>query len=200
MHSLYVNNSLDICEAGPKSGKSAAHQAAEKGHAAAGSGENFSASCEAVNHITTGDLSAEQCEQRGSQYITQYALKVSKDGQERLITLNHYRNWPDHGVPSDFDDINTLKKLIDIVSKNTKEEALIVHCSAGVGRTGTFMACHYHTVGKQQGVRKDFIYDTVDKEVGELVLRMRSQRPGCVQEDRQLQFIRTFLLGKEGLE
>jgi hypothetical protein len=35
MHSLYVNNSLDICEAGPKSGKSAAHQAAEKGHAAA---------------------------------------------------------------------------------------------------------------------------------------------------------------------
>ena len=55
------------------------------------------------------------------------------------VTLYHYLGWPDHGVPVNaISMINFVKR----VRKNhpySKEDLLLVHCSAGVGRTGTFI-------------------------------------------------------------
>jgi len=48
----------------------------------------------------------------------------------------HYLNWPDFKVPAD------AKDLFDVVEslKLLNPARIIVHCSAGVGRTGTFIA------------------------------------------------------------
>lgn len=57
-----------------------------------------------------------------------------------IIRHYHLRNWIDHsGPPLDSDGTDPLVKL---VRKITKGE-MLVHCSAGVGRTGTFIALDY---------------------------------------------------------
>jgi protein tyrosine phosphatase len=49
-----------------------------------------------------------------------------------------FKSWPDHGVPSDAD---SFLDFLEAAEKHTKrEDPLIVHCSAGVGRSGVFAA------------------------------------------------------------
>ena len=51
----------------------------------------------------------------------------------------HYTAWPDHGVP---DNVMSLIAFIRHVRKLhpvSHQQPLLVHCSAGVGRTGTLI-------------------------------------------------------------
>ena len=63
------------------------------------------------------------------------------DGNDtRTITHVQYVAWPDHGVPSP----QAFKKLLDMynaIHSKAKDPSVftLVHCSAGVGRTGVFV-------------------------------------------------------------
>ena len=46
----------------------------------------------------------------------------------------HYLVWPDFGLPK---DSPVLYKVVNYLKKSQRT---VVHCSAGVGRTGTFIA------------------------------------------------------------
>ncbi|XP_011700874.1 PREDICTED: receptor-type tyrosine-protein phosphatase S-like [Wasmannia auropunctata] len=61
-------------------------------------------------------------------------------GEEtRKIEHLHYTAWPDHGVPLYTHSVVTyLKKLLATPPGNGP---VVVHCSAGVGRTGTIILC-----------------------------------------------------------
>ncbi len=66
-----------------------------------------------------------------------------------------------------------------------KKLPIIIHCSAGIGRTGTLVAldiCRQH-------LRK-----TGKLNVSEVVKRIREQRSGCVQTDVQYVFIHRVLI------
>ena len=55
------------------------------------------------------------------------------------VTQYHFTSWPDHGVPK---FATSLISFIRRVQKGHNKDAgrpLLVHCSAGVGRTGTFI-------------------------------------------------------------
>uniref|UniRef100_A0A4W6D1H1 protein-tyrosine-phosphatase n=1 Tax=Lates calcarifer TaxID=8187 RepID=A0A4W6D1H1_LATCA len=53
----------------------------------------------------------------------------------------HYTVWPDHGVPESTQSlIQFVRTVRDYVDRSPSTGATIVHCSAGVGRTGTFIA------------------------------------------------------------
>ena len=65
--------------------------------------------------------------------------QVSDPEQELAVTHMYYTAWPDHGVPCN------AMSVISFVHRVRKEHPacldlpLLVHCSAGVGRTGTFI-------------------------------------------------------------
>ncbi|CAG9859658.1 unnamed protein product [Phyllotreta striolata] len=58
--------------------------------------------------------------------------------QERKINQMHYTTWPDHGVPLYSQSlVPYLQRLLKI--PHSSQAPIIVHCSAGVGRTGTII-------------------------------------------------------------
>ena len=75
------------------------------------------------------------------------------------MTHYHFTQWPDHGVPvSKLCLISFIKR----VRKSHPPEGppLIVHCSAGVGRTGTFIVLD--TMLQRMKIEEDLkIYDFV---------------------------------------
>ncbi|XP_012575988.1 PREDICTED: receptor-type tyrosine-protein phosphatase beta isoform X2 [Condylura cristata] len=59
----------------------------------------------------------------------------------RLIRHFHYTVWPDHGVPETTQSlIQFVRTVRDYINRSPGAGPTVVHCSAGVGRTGTFMA------------------------------------------------------------
>ena len=58
---------------------------------------------------------------------------------ELKVSQHHFTSWPDHGVPK---FSTSLLSFIRCVQKEHNKDVgvpLLVHCSAGVGRTGTFL-------------------------------------------------------------
>ncbi|KAK7811959.1 hypothetical protein U0070_007012 [Myodes glareolus] len=58
--------------------------------------------------------------------------------ESRQLTQIQYTAWPDHGVPDDSSDF--LDFVCHVRNKRAgKEEPIVVHCSAGIGRTGVLI-------------------------------------------------------------
>ncbi|TNN27575.1 Receptor-type tyrosine-protein phosphatase beta [Liparis tanakae] len=58
----------------------------------------------------------------------------------RLVRQFHYTVWPDHGVPETTASLIQLVRTVrDYVNRSPGSGPTVVHCSAGVGRTGTFI-------------------------------------------------------------
>ena len=55
------------------------------------------------------------------------------------MTQIHYTAWPDHGVPDNVMSIISFIRQVRKLFPVTLDQPLLVHCSAGVGRTGTFI-------------------------------------------------------------
>ncbi|VDI41654.1 Hypothetical predicted protein, partial [Mytilus galloprovincialis] len=65
-------------------------------------------------------------------------VKHKLEKQERRIHHFHFTQWPDHGVPDSIKLVNFYRAVTNISCD--KSGPLLVHCSAGIGRTGTFIA------------------------------------------------------------
>ena len=65
--------------------------------------------------------------------------QLKKREKALKVTQFHYTAWPDHGVP---ENAMSLVSFIRCVRKQfpvSFDHPLLVHCSAGIGRTGTFI-------------------------------------------------------------
>ncbi|KAM9249444.1 receptor-type tyrosine-protein phosphatase alpha isoform 3-T3 [Dugong dugon] len=103
---------------------------------------------------------------------------------QRLITQFHFTSWPDFGVP--FTPIGMLKFLKKVKTCNPQYAgAIVVHCSAGVGRTGTFVVID---------AMLDMMHTERKVDVYGFVSRIRAQRCQMVQTDMQYVFIYQALL------
>ncbi|KRY70557.1 Tyrosine-protein phosphatase corkscrew -like protein, partial [Trichinella pseudospiralis] len=92
--------------------------------------------------------------------------------------------WPDHGVPPNPGTVvNFLEEINQLESGMTEKRPLIVHCSAGIGRTGTFIAIDLILCL----IRKYGLQCTID--IRRTVQMLRSQRSGMVQTEAQYKFV-----------
>lgn len=64
--------------------------------------------------------------------------------ESESVDVHHFffAAWPDHGVPNETRPIIKLVQMVDETNAAniTAQPPVLVHCSAGVGRTGTFIA------------------------------------------------------------
>lgn len=79
-------------------------------------------------------------DQRLKSEVRKLQLTIGSDSKEIYHYL--YNGWPDFGKP-EADDRLALIELINVSRDVAKGSPRIVHCSAGVGRTGTWIALDY---------------------------------------------------------
>ncbi|KAM4737669.1 tyrosine-protein phosphatase non-receptor type 18 [Anableps anableps] len=98
-----------------------------------------------------------------------------------------YLSWPDHDVP--YETAGVLD-LLDRArrSQGADSSPVLVHCSAGCGRTGVICALDYvHDLLVTKRITKDF-------SILQIVLELRRQRSSAVQTKDQYRFIFTAVI------
>mmetsp|Transcript_41949 Transcript_41949/g.164360 ORF Transcript_41949/g.164360 Transcript_41949/m.164360 type:complete len:333 (-) Transcript_41949:740-1738(-) len=70
-------------------------------------------------------------------------LRVSYKTASKRIEQVHFQQWPDHGVPEHDSGMRHLVEYIDSREAREKDVPTVIHCSAGLGRTGTLIAIHW---------------------------------------------------------
>lgn len=117
----------------------------------------------------------------------------------------HYTKWSDHNIPNYLE----FKKLVDCYHKyrkiqqtNREKELLsktniipLVHCSAGIGRSGTFIAIQLlieYIITQKTMCDKDNKADVI-LNIVDLVVVMREYRTGMIQTEEQLGFVYNFV-------
>ncbi|XP_076047900.1 tyrosine-protein phosphatase non-receptor type 11-like isoform X2 [Oratosquilla oratoria] len=123
-------------------------------------------------------------ESPNNDYTLREFLVIKEDHPERKTWHYHFTAWPDHGVPGDPGCV--LNFLHDV---NRRQEdiggagPIVVHCSAGIGRTGTFIVI-------------DMILDQIHRQgldceidIQRTIQMVRSQRSGMVQTEAQYKFV-----------
>ena len=118
--------------------------------------------------------------------IRRLSLRFGDDTKEIWHFL--YAGWPDFAVPEDEDRAALLELVKHSAERNSSpSNPRIIHCSAGVGRSGTFIALEYLLALIESGAMadakegEDLIYDVVN--------RLREQRMLMVQMDIQYEFL-----------
>ncbi|EDO48187.1 predicted protein, partial [Nematostella vectensis] len=113
-------------------------------------------------------------------------LSVQREGCDdvRQVKQFHFTSWPDHGVPT------SVCNLLAFVRDSTRADPpgagpMVVHCSAGVGRTGTFIVID---VMLQQ------IHEEKTVDILGFVSTLRRHRNLMVQTEQQYIFIHDALL------
>lgn len=135
---------------------------------------------ETYGHVTVKHINTFS---RAHYTVRMFSLKNSKNRKkhvyERIVYQYHYTEWPDHGVP-DF-TLPVLKFILKSVSESPPGAGpIVIHCSAGVGRTGTYMLID--TMIKQ-------IKDKGTVNVPAFLLHIRKQRNFLVQTEEQYMLI-----------
>uniref|UniRef100_A0AC35TNI9 Protein-tyrosine phosphatase n=1 Tax=Rhabditophanes sp. KR3021 TaxID=114890 RepID=A0AC35TNI9_9BILA len=112
---------------------------------------------------------------------TQLLVKSKVSAKEMKVNHFYWTDWPDRGVPANNDCATTL---LDFVRGSTKP--IVVHCSAGIGRTGSIVAIEYIF---QKFVKAELVESSI-----EILKSIRNQRPYSIQTYQQYLFIHRNVL------
>ncbi|XP_045352293.1 receptor-type tyrosine-protein phosphatase N2 isoform X5 [Leopardus geoffroyi] len=114
--------------------------------------------------------------------VRSFYLKNLQTNETRTMTQFHFLSWRDRGVPS------SARSLLDFRRKVNKcyrgrSCPIIVHCSDGAGRSGTYVLIDMVLNKMAKGAKEIDIAATLE--------HLRDQRPGMVQTKGQFEFALT---------
>uniref|UniRef100_A0A673HC48 Receptor-type tyrosine-protein phosphatase kappa n=1 Tax=Sinocyclocheilus rhinocerous TaxID=307959 RepID=A0A673HC48_9TELE len=124
-----------------------------------------------------------------TQLLSEYVIRtfaVEKRGAHEIreISQFHFTGWPDHGVPYHATGLLGFVRRVKAKSP-TNAGPIVVHCSAGAGRTGCFIVI-------------DIMLDMAEREgvvdIYNCVRELRSRRVNMVQTEEQYVFIHDAIL------
>ncbi|XP_055956463.1 tyrosine-protein phosphatase non-receptor type 9 isoform X1 [Patella vulgata] len=121
---------------------------------------------------------------------TKLDIHNKKTGEKRMVTHLQFTAWPDYGIPPAtgfLDFLFHVRKAQEDATKDLGSKwqghplgpPIVIHCSAGIGRTGTFVTIDI-------SLRRLDDIGTVD--IRETVRRIRSQRAYSIQMPDQYVF------------
>ncbi|XP_034565082.1 tyrosine-protein phosphatase non-receptor type 13 isoform X2 [Notolabrus celidotus] len=121
------------------------------------------------------------------QYLDNFVIRLIevKDVQTneiQYVTHLNYTGWPDHGTPSQPEQLLTFISYMRHVHRSGP---IITHCSAGIGRSGTLICID---------VALGLISKDADFDISDVVRNMRLQRQGMVQTEDQYIFCYQVIL------
>ncbi|ESS65142.1 tyrosine specific protein phosphatase [Trypanosoma cruzi Dm28c] len=137
-------------------------------------------------------------EDPGKAYEVEDKLKITRrylilqraDEPPHKFTQVQYTGWPDHGIPQ---SAASLEALLTNVKNSPTTVPVVVHCSAGIGRTGTLIGAYATLTHLERGTLTDTtVYDVVSV--------MRRQRFGMVQRVEQYFVIYLTLMCRLGVD
>ncbi|XP_016413197.1 receptor-type tyrosine-protein phosphatase eta-like isoform X8 [Sinocyclocheilus rhinocerous] len=128
-----------------------------------------------ISVTTTSEIELE------SWTIRDFRIKNVKTAESRYVRQFHFTAWPDHGVPQTTEVLIDFRHLVrEHMEQYSRHSPTVVHCSAGVGRTGTFIAID-HLIFQ---VERDSMVDIYG-----IVNDMRMHRPLMVQTEEQYVYL-----------
>ncbi|XP_036390945.1 tyrosine-protein phosphatase non-receptor type 9 [Megalops cyprinoides] len=128
---------------------------------------------------------------------TTLELHNTENCEQRQVTHFQYLSWPDYGVPTSaitlIDFLGAVKmqqrKALKAMGPQWKGHhggpPMVVHCSAGIGRTGTLCALD---------ICLSQLQDVGTLNICQTVRRMRTQRAFSIQTPEQYYFCHTAIL------
>ncbi|XP_066580446.1 receptor-type tyrosine-protein phosphatase O isoform X2 [Amia ocellicauda] len=131
--------------------------------------------------VAYGEITVEMTSEKEAAEWTVRNFRLNYADETQDVLHFNYTSWPDHGVPT----VNAAEGILQFV-QIVRQQAVkskgptIVHCSAGVGRTGTFIALDRLIQHIQEHEFADILG---------LVSEMRSHRLSMVQTEEQYIFI-----------
>ncbi|KAK6180277.1 hypothetical protein SNE40_012464 [Patella caerulea] len=139
---------------------------------------------ESGEQMKFGNISVTLVNEDNFSHFTIRTLKLTKDDcGSRTIKQYHYTSWPDKGVPTDISSLVEFRSKV-IKSVSPHPGPMLIHCSAGIGRTGTFIGLDY-LIEEARAVGSLDVY--------ECVKQMRYERVNMVQTWEQYVFLHDAL-------
>ncbi|KAF7667279.1 hypothetical protein LDENG_00069320 [Lucifuga dentata] len=120
-----------------------------------------------------------------AEYVVRtFTLERRGFNEVREVKQFHFTGWPDHGVPYHATGLLSFIRRVKI-SNPPSAGPIVVHCSAGAGRTGCFIVI-------------DIMLDMAEREgvvdIYNCVKALRSRRINMVQTEEQYIFIHDAIL------
>ncbi|XP_010210513.1 PREDICTED: receptor-type tyrosine-protein phosphatase V-like, partial [Tinamus guttatus] len=140
--------------------------------------------------VSYGQVQVHLLKQSSSEEWTIREFKLWHEGfqTERHVSHLHYTAWPDHGIPESTTSIMTFRDIVREHIQSAKDAGpTLVHCSAGVGRSGTFIALDRLL----QQMKQEKIVDTFG-----VVYTLRMNRYQMIQTLSQYIFLHSCILDK----
>ncbi|KAL3321268.1 Tyrosine-protein phosphatase non-receptor type 6 [Cichlidogyrus casuarinus] len=117
-------------------------------------------------------------------YLCKRSKSSMKEKNGFKVWHYHFLGWPDHGAPDDPSCVlEYIQDISNLQDEHSEAGPIIVHCSAGIGRTGTYIVIDMLvSLIKVMGVN-------CDVDIFKTVQLVREQRSGLVQTASQYQFV-----------
>ena len=126
--------------------------------------------------------------------ITERKIKLinNKTKNEKTVTQLHYNGWPDAGVPTGQKTFKAFIYMIEQIDKLKGEGPGVMHCSAGVGRTGTFISIYFLYKEILEQINDKYLKN-IEFSVFNIVRKLKEMRLYMVQNSGQYKFIYEFI-------
>jgi len=120
--------------------------------------------------------------------------KMQPETKAKKVVQLQFLAWPDHSIPKSPSVVLDLIETIDNLRKESNTNSpILIHCSAGIGRTGSFLAIYFQVTKLRKHMQTN-PNEPFPFEIYKTVLELRKQRSGMIQESEQYRFCYQVLL------